>query len=73
MTYRAPVEDMDFALRELASLERVLGEGFPAFDMDLVQPILEEAGKFAADVLAPLNQPGAVQSALSAMIATIGA
>ncbi|RIJ14944.1 acyl-CoA dehydrogenase [Henriciella mobilis] len=63
MTYRAPVEDMDFALRELASLERVLGEGFPAFDMDLVQPILEEAGKFAADVLAPLNQPGDEQGA----------
>ncbi|MEQ9314979.1 MAG: acyl-CoA dehydrogenase family protein, partial [Henriciella sp.] len=58
MTYRAPVEEMAFALKSMARLERLAGKGFPDFDMDLVEPILEEAGKLAADVLAPLNQAG---------------
>ena len=63
MSYRAPVEDMAFALRQLAEIGRLSGEHFEAFDDELIDPILEEAGKLASDVLAPLNQTGDEQGA----------
>ena len=63
MSYRAPVEDMAFALRQLAGIGRLSGEHFEAFDDELIDPILEEAGKLASDVLAPLNQTGDEQGA----------
>ncbi|QYI99690.1 acyl-CoA dehydrogenase [Thalassovita mediterranea] len=63
MSYRAPVEDMAFALRQLAGIGRLAGAHFEAFDDELIDPILEEAGKLASDVLAPLNQPGDEQGA----------
>ncbi|GAB5459152.1 MAG: acyl-CoA dehydrogenase [Henriciella sp.] len=59
MTYNAPVSDIAFALTDLADLSGL--EGNPAFenyDADLIDPILEEAGKLARDILAPLNQTG---------------
>ncbi|MGB3627714.1 MAG: acyl-CoA dehydrogenase family protein, partial [Henriciella sp.] len=63
MSYRAPVDEMAFALKTMARLDRLTGSDFPDFDMDLVEPILEEAGKLAGDVLAPLNQTGDAQGA----------
>ena len=63
MSYRAPVEDMAFALRKLAGIDRLAGTHFESFDDDLIDPILEEAGKLASDVLAPLNQSGDEQGA----------
>ncbi|MCZ4299326.1 acyl-CoA dehydrogenase [Henriciella marina] len=63
MSYRAPVEDMAFALRQLAGIGRLSGDHYEAFDDDLIDPILEEAGKLASDVLAPLNQSGDEQGA----------
>ncbi len=63
MSYRAPVEDMAFALRQLAGIRRLSGPHFEAFDDELIDPILEEAGKLASDVLAPLNQTGDEQGA----------
>ncbi|WP_084397379.1 acyl-CoA dehydrogenase [Henriciella aquimarina] len=63
MSYKAPVEDMLFALKDVAGIARLQGERFENFDMDLVEPILEEAGKLAGEVLAPLNQPGDEQGA----------
>jgi len=59
MSYNAPVSDLSFALTKLAGLAKF--EGHPAFenyDPDLIDPILDEAGKLARDVLAPLNQTG---------------
>ena len=59
MTYTAPATDIEFALTKLTSLSNF--EGHPAFenyDPDLITPILDEAGKLARDVLAPLNQSG---------------
>ena len=59
MPYNAPVDDLSFVLTQMAGLARV--EGAPAFenyDAELIGPILEEAGKLARDVLAPLNQQG---------------
>ena len=31
---------------------------FPEFDQELVRPIIEEAGRLASEVLAPLNRTG---------------
>lgn len=63
MSYKAPIEDMVFALQGVAGLGRLEGGAFEAFELDLVEPILEEAGKLASEVLAPLNQPGDEQGA----------
>ncbi|MCZ7660806.1 MAG: acyl-CoA dehydrogenase [Xanthobacteraceae bacterium] len=59
MTYRAPVADIAFTLRHAAGLERALAENlFPDLGDDLIDAVLEEAGKFATDVIAPLNTVG---------------
>jgi acyl-CoA dehydrogenase len=57
--YTAPIRDMQFVLHELAGLEQV-GKlpGFEEATPDLVDAVLEEAAKFAGEVLAPLNQSG---------------
>ena len=57
--YQAPLDDMRFVLNELVDLDGVsklpgLGDATP----DVVDAILEEAGKLAAEVLAPLNKSG---------------
>ncbi|MBA2780854.1 acyl-CoA dehydrogenase [Billgrantia kenyensis] len=59
LDYQAPLRDMQFILEELAGLERI-GElpGCEDASPDLVSAVLEEAGKFAAGVLAPLNPVG---------------
>lgn len=62
-TYRPPLREMQFVI------EDVLGApaawvGLPAFaelDADTARQILEEAGKFAAGVLAPINGPADLQ------------
>ncbi len=58
-TYRAPLADMQFVLNELAGLSQVATlPGFEEASPDTVSAILEEASKFATDVLDPLNVPG---------------
>ena len=57
MTYRAPVRDLAFSLRHAAGFGR-LADAFPEADADTVAAVLEAAGAFAADVLAPLNRGG---------------
>jgi alkylation response protein AidB-like acyl-CoA dehydrogenase len=62
--YRAPVQDMQFVITELAGLERLAAlPGYEEVTPDLVEAVLEEAAKLAGDVLAPLNQPGDEQGA----------
>ncbi|WP_114649603.1 acyl-CoA dehydrogenase [Pseudothauera hydrothermalis] len=57
--YTAPIRDMQFVMRELANLEGVTGlPGCEEVTPDLVDAILDEAGKFAGGVLAPLNKIG---------------
>ena len=57
--YRAPLRDMQFILTELAGLEAVSRlPGCEEATPDLVGAILEEAGKFAAGVLGPINRQG---------------
>jgi acyl-CoA dehydrogenase len=59
MTYRAPVPDIVFTMRHVAGLDRAIADGvYGDLSADLVQTILEEAGRFANDVIAPLNRAG---------------
>ncbi len=59
MTYRAPINDMLLALNHGAGLKAAMEAGhYGDFDADIVTAVLEEAGKFATDVLAPLNRVG---------------
>ncbi|MCH8238361.1 MAG: acyl-CoA dehydrogenase [Proteobacteria bacterium] len=60
--YRAPLDDMRFVLNELAGLDAVAQfPGFEEVSPDLVDAILEEAGKLATEILAPLNRPGDIE------------
>ncbi|MBL4891950.1 MAG: acyl-CoA dehydrogenase [Rhizobiaceae bacterium] len=57
--YRAPVSDIAHALKNVAGMSQALSEGvFGDLDEDIVDAVLEEAGKFASDQLAPLNTVG---------------
>jgi len=57
--YVAPLKDMQFVLKELAGLDQVAKlPGCEEVSVELVEQILEESGKFCAEVLSPLNQPG---------------
>jgi 3-(methylthio)propanoyl-CoA dehydrogenase len=59
MTYRAPVKDMMFAMRELANIEAVAQlPGFEDAGADTAQAVLEECAKFNEGVVAPLNWAG---------------
>ena len=54
--YTAPLRDMKFVIKELAGLDAVAGlPGCEEVTPDLVDAVLEEAGKFATGVLSPLN------------------
>ena len=59
--YSAPLEDMRFVINELADLEAIGAlPGCAEATPDLVDAVLEEAARFAAEVLAPLNRSGDV-------------
>ena len=59
MTYAAPIRDLTFAATELADLPAVNRlPGLQDATEDMLQAILEEAGKFAGEVLAPINHSG---------------
>jgi acyl-CoA dehydrogenase len=59
MSYAAPVADMAFALKHSAGFGTALGEGlFGDLSEDVVEAVLAEAGKFATDIIAPLNAVG---------------
>lgn len=59
MTYRAPVPDIVFTMRHVAGLDRAVADGvYGDLSTDLAETILEEAGRFANDVIAPLNREG---------------
>ena len=57
--YRAPIADMRFVLSEVADLAGIAKlPGFEEAGPELVDAVLEEAGKLASEVIAPLNQSG---------------
>jgi len=57
-SYRAPLRDMQFVLKELARIDEVAK--LPGFEeaSDVADAILEEAAVFASEVLDPLNVSG---------------
>lgn len=59
MSYSAPTGDISFTLRHIAGFDELAAQGlFGDLDADTLAAILEEAGRFAAERLAPLNRPG---------------
>lgn len=57
--YRAPVADIAFTLKHVAGLKSALDAGsFGELGEDLVDAVLEEAGRFATDEVAPLYKIG---------------
>src|SRR5579871_4298368 len=57
-SYRAPLRDMQFALRELAGIEGVAALPGCEDTLDVLDSVLEEAAAFASGVLDPLNRIG---------------
>jgi len=59
MTYTPPLRDARFVLNHVVDLEALANlEGLEPATPDLVDAILEEAGKLASEVMAPLNRAG---------------
>ncbi|WP_038361145.1 acyl-CoA dehydrogenase [Bosea sp. UNC402CLCol] len=59
MTYRAPVSDMLATMRHVAGLDRLIADGLaPELEGGVAEAVLDEAAKFATDVIAPLNRVG---------------
>lgn len=62
LEYSAPLRDMRFVIHELVGLSRLQDlVGFDDVSEDLVNAVLEEASKLAAEVLAPLNRSGDIE------------
>jgi alkylation response protein AidB-like acyl-CoA dehydrogenase len=58
-TYTAPLADIRFTLQHIAGLEAIAQlPGYEEASLETCDAILEEAGKFASAVLAPLNEIG---------------
>ena len=61
--YKAPLRDFHFLINEMLDFAEIAK--LPGFEEapDIVDPVLEEAGNFASNVLAPLNAVGDRQGA----------
>ena len=57
-TYTAPLKDMAFLLHDVLKIETSDTPGYADLDRGFTAAVLEEAGKLATDVLAPLNAVG---------------
>jgi alkylation response protein AidB-like acyl-CoA dehydrogenase len=65
MSYRAPVSDMLATMRHVAGLDRLIGEGLaPELEGGVADAVLDEAARYAADVIAPLNRVGDAHGAV---------
>ena len=58
MSYRAPVTEIFSSIRIFGLDELIEKELLPHLDHEIIESILIEAGKFASDRIAPLNQVG---------------
>src|SRR5690349_8145199 len=60
--YKAPTRDVRFIVNEVLKLEAYGNlPGFDSATADMIDAAVEEAGKFASEVIAPLNAPGDLQ------------
>ncbi len=58
-TYRAPLQDMAFVVKELLGLSRICQlPGFEEATEDLFDAVQEESGRFSQEVIGPLNRVG---------------
>ena len=59
-SYRAPLRDMQFVLHELLEVDAALSAlpSHASLDAATINQVLEEGGKFVAEVIFPLNQSG---------------
>jgi len=57
-SYTAPTKDAQFILHDVLNISGKEIPGFADLDRDFTAAILEEAGKIASEVLAPLNMVG---------------
>ncbi len=63
--FMLPLKDMNFALNHIGNLEQVSTlNGFEFADPDTVEAVLSEAGRFFAEVIAPLNHVGDKQGSV---------
>jgi len=60
MSYSAPLEEMNFLIKDVFKIQQVLSDIkiFKDFDNDLYSAVLEESGKFAEAILFPINRQG---------------
>lgn len=59
MGYQVPLKEIRFVLNELAELPAVCTlPGYEDCNVDLVDAVLDEAAKFAENVIAPINAAG---------------
>ena len=57
--YTPPLRDMRFVLHEVLNIAAELRlHGYAGIDSDTIDAVLEEGGRFAAEVIFPLNQVG---------------
>src|SRR5262245_37651616 len=61
-TYRAPVQDTFFVLKDVLGYERYSNlPGFADAPLDVLEAILSEGGKFAENVVQPTNRAGDIE------------
>jgi len=59
MIYNAPIQDMLFLIRECVGIDKLNAlPGYEEVDIDLIEAVLEEAGKFASGELLAINRDG---------------
>jgi len=59
MSYRSPVADILFSLKHVAGLDEAIESGlFGDLDVETAASVISEAGRFATEVIAPLDRVG---------------
>ncbi len=57
-TYTAPIRDLQFVLNDVLDVSKADVPGYDEMEPDFTSAVLNEAGKLASEVLAPLNAVG---------------